>query len=95
VTDSEVNAGPTLIRVVYLARLREAFERSDEALALAGSDPKVADVIAALRARGGAFAHELAPGRAFRVAVNHELATGDARLRAGDEIALLPPVTGG
>jgi len=55
--------------------------------------------VAALRAwlatRGGAWATELAPGRAVRIAVNHTVAQPDTPVRAGDEIALFPPVTGG
>jgi molybdopterin synthase sulfur carrier subunit len=82
------------VNVVYLARLREAFGRSGEALALA-SGATVADVVATLRGRGEAFARELAQGRAVRVAVNHDLAPSDTILRDGDEVALLPPVTGG
>ena len=35
------------------------------------------------------------PGRAVRVAVNHALAAPHQRLAANDELALLPPVTGG
>jgi molybdopterin converting factor small subunit len=30
-----------------------------------------------------------------RVAVNHTMTARDARVRAGDEVALFPPVTGG
>ena len=37
---------------------------------------------------------ELRSGR-VRVAVNQELIRGDAPIRAGDEIAYLPPVSGG
>lgn len=80
--------------LVYLARLREAFGRGNESLTMAG-DPTVADVLHALVARGGAFAHELAPGRAVRVAVNHEVVSPVHPVRDGDEVALLPPVTGG
>jgi molybdopterin synthase sulfur carrier subunit len=83
------------VRLVYLARLREAFGCSGEALALAGPRPTVGAALDALRAREGAWRQELEPGRAVRVAVNHELAALDARLREGDEVALLPPVTGG
>ncbi len=83
------------VRVVYLARLREAFGTSGESLAIAGDAPSVATVLTALRERGGAWSRELASGRAVRVAVNHELAAADAPVREGDEIALLPPVTGG
>jgi sulfur-carrier protein len=84
------------MKVVYLARLREAFGRAEERLALAEADGvTVADVIAQLRARGGVWAAELAAGRAFRVAVNHTMASPDTTVHAGDEVALLPPVTGG
>jgi len=85
----------TTIRLVYLARLREAFGRSDEDVALTAGTPSVGAVLALLRARGGVWADELAPGRAVRVAVNHTVAAADAALRNGDEMALLPPVTGG
>jgi len=86
------------VQVVYLARLREAFGASSERLPLQGISADaltVADVLAALASRGGVFATELAAGRAVRVAVNHALVSLDARVRAGDEVALLPPVTGG
>ncbi len=82
--------------VVYLARLREAFGRGSESLTIAGgATVTVADVLGTLVARGGAFAHELAPGRVVRVAVNHEIVGPAHRVRDGDEVALLPPVTGG
>lgn len=64
-------------------------------LTLPGSDISVGTVLAALHARGGAFASELASGRAVRVAVNHTLVASDEPVRDGDEVALLPPVTGG
>ena len=92
------NPSPTAtavrVRVVYLARLREALGRADETLVLEGQ-PRIADVVDALRARGDAFARELAPGRAGRIALNHARATPDSTLRDGDEVAFLPPVTGG
>ena len=84
------------MKVVYLARLREAFGRTEERLSLSGPEGHtVADVIGVLRARGGVWATELAAGRAFRVAVNHAMASPETAVRAGDEIAVFPPVTGG
>ena len=85
------------LRLVYLARLREAFTSGGETLEVhAGEQPMtVASVIDALRARGGAFAAELAPGRAVRFAVNHRVARADAPVADGDEVAIFPPVTGG
>lgn len=84
------------LRLVYLARLREAFSSSSETVELAGHDaPTVADVLEVLRRRGGAFAVELAPGRAVRFAVNHRLARSEQPVADGDEVAIFPPVTGG
>jgi sulfur-carrier protein len=83
------------VQLVYLARLREAFGRAGEAMTLPGADSSVAAILAVLRARGGPFAKELAAGRAVRVALNHALVDADAAVRDGDEVALLPPVTGG
>ena len=90
-------AAPTsvAVRIVYLARLREALELSGETLTLPADGVTVARIVEALRARGGAFARELAPGRAFRVAVNHAVAAPGVVVRSGDEVAFLPPVTGG
>jgi sulfur-carrier protein len=94
--DTAINDTLT-INVVYLARLREAFGKSHERLPLErrNNESTVADVLAALAARGGAYARELAPGRAVRVAVNHAIVSRAARISHGDEVALLPPVTGG
>lgn len=50
---------------------------------------------ATLAARGGAWAHELAAGRAFRAAVNQDIAGADTPVKDGDEVAFFPPVTGG
>jgi molybdopterin converting factor small subunit len=50
----------------------------------------VGELEARLRAEQPALA-----GRAFRVAVNRRYAAGDAAVAPGDEIALIPPVSGG
>ena len=84
----------SVVRLVYLARLREALGASHERLAI-GAGTTVGALRAELCARGGAWGVELAPGRAVRVAVNHALAADDALLAPGDEVAFFPPVTGG
>lgn len=87
---------PVTVRVVYLARLREAFASAGESLVVpAESEATVAAVFDVLRQRGGPFAAELAPGRAVRVAINHAMAKATDAIREGDEVALFPPVTGG
>ena len=84
-----------MITLVYLARLRESLGRRSEVVDLPPQIGNVAGLLAWLRGRGGAWAAELAPGRAVRVAVNFDMANADTPVRAGDEIALFPPVTGG
>jgi len=84
------------VRVVYLARLRDALGSAGETLGLPADDAATVDsLVAALRGRGGAFAAELAPGRAIRFAVNHRVAGRSQPIADGDEVAIFPPVTGG
>ncbi len=83
------------VSLVYLARLREAFGVASERTEVPASVTSVAALRGWLVARGGAWASELAPGRAVRIAVNHELAQPDTPVHPGDEVALFPPVTGG
>ncbi len=83
------------VRLVYLARLRDALGASGEELLLPASVRDVASLAGWLRGRGGRWAAELASGRAIRVAVNHEMASLETPVRDGDEVAFFPPVTGG
>jgi len=84
------------LRLVYLARLREAFGREHETLEIAADRPLTVDAIVdALRGRGGVWTSELAQGRAVRFAVNQRLAGRTHPVADGDEIAIFPPVTGG
>jgi len=85
----------TSVSIVYLARLREALGIAGERVELPADVTTAGALRSWLAARGGAFGRELAPGRAVRVAINHDLATPAALLHAGDEVALFPPVTGG
>ena len=85
-----------MIKILYFARLREALGKASEELALPdGGKATLDDVRTILAERGGAWAHELAAGRAFRAAVNQEVASADTAVKAGDEVAFFPPVTGG
>lgn len=81
------------LRILYFARLRERFGVAEESLDFAGAT--AADLVAALQARGGAWAEELAAGRPFRVAVDQAIVALDAPLHDGAEVAIFPPVTGG
>lgn len=79
------------IRLSYFALLRERLSRSEETLELpAGAT--VGEALAALKAR-----HEVIAGfeRSLLLAVNQVLVPQDYKLQEGDELALLPPVSGG
>jgi molybdopterin synthase sulfur carrier subunit len=52
-------------------------------------------LLTTLQGRGGVWADELSASRNFRVAVNQTVSGRDQPLRAGDEVAIFPPVTGG
>ncbi len=83
-----------MLNVLYFASLRESFGIANESIALP-VPASVSALIAALRARGGAWSDALGPEKRWRVAVNQEMATMESTLHAGDEVAIFPPVTGG
>ncbi|HYR00243.1 MAG TPA: molybdopterin converting factor subunit 1 [Casimicrobiaceae bacterium] len=89
------DASAETLTLVYLARLRDAFGTSTERVPLPAGISTAAELRAWLAARGGVWATELAPERAVRIAVNHDMAQPDTKVQPGDEVALFPPVTGG
>jgi len=78
------------LRLVFLGRLQDA-AGGTQRLVEAAAGATVAEMIAALEP---ALAGELA-GERVRVAVNGTLASRAAAVADGDEIAFLPPVSGG
>jgi sulfur-carrier protein len=84
-----------MINILYFARLRERLGSEREQLAFSAGVASVGQLAAQLRERGGAWAAELAVGRALRVAVNQQMATPQTAIADGDEVAFFPPVTGG
>lgn len=48
-----------------------------------------------LRGRGAAYESALGERKALRMALNQEMVAASAPLKAGDEVAFFPPVTGG
>ncbi len=74
------------VRVRLFAGLRERAGAAEVELDLP-EDSRVGDALAQLR--------ELTDDVPVVMAVNHEYADADAPLHAGDELALIPPVSGG
>jgi len=83
------------IRLLYFARLREAFGRTVEEVELPAQVADVGALVAWLRERGDPWSAELAPGRSFRVALDQEMVSLQTALKPGAEVAIFPPVTGG
>lgn len=79
------------MKVLFFGRLKELTGHAEESTEVA-----VAATIEQLFARYAARHPELAKYRSSVVASrNHEFAAWDTPLRSGDEIAFLPPVSGG
>ena len=83
------------VKVLYFAALREQLGTAGEEIELPAGVSTVAALRSHLRGRGGAWERALADGKLVRMAVNQDMAPPTAAIRAGDEIAFFPPVTGG
>jgi molybdopterin synthase sulfur carrier subunit len=83
------------VRILYFAWLRERVGVAEEALALPANVGTLGALIDWLRSLDERHASALADPRLVRAAVNQDFADRDAPLRAGDEVAFFPPVTGG
>ncbi len=81
--------------ILYFAWLRERTGLAEEALTLPADVHTVAGLIALLRSRNEACAAAFAEANRVRAAVNQVFAQPDTPIKAGDEIAFFPPVTGG
>ena len=90
------------VKVLYFGVLREMFGVADEAIEIADGSA-VGELLHILRDRtskqamteAAAMALDERLWRSLAVAVNREYSSPDVALRDGDEVALLPPVSGG
>jgi len=83
------------VRVLYFASVRERLGKESEEIDLPAGIATVSGLRAHLRGQGGAWAEALGEGKLVRVSVNMDMANAAAPIRAGDEVAFFPPVTGG
>lgn len=82
-----------ILTVRFFARLRE--ELGTEQLTLAAEkDQTAGDLLAELASRGGPWA-QLQGGQPVMIAINQAMAKPATPVKAGDEVAFFPPVTGG
>ena len=78
------------VRVRFFARLRELTGKDTEALK-AAPHARIIDVYEAMRAAYPS----LPPHETVRAALNQEFAEWSAGVSEGDEVAFVPPVSGG
>jgi molybdopterin synthase sulfur carrier subunit len=83
------------VKVLFFAGLREQLGTSAEEIELPADVTSVAGLRSHLKSRGGAFEKAFSDKALVRMAVNQDMVPATARIKAGDEIAFFPPVTGG
>jgi len=81
------------VAVLYFAVLKDVFGREREELELP-TGATVSSLLTVLRGRG-VYPPSEKVWDTIAVAVNQEYSRGDVVLQDGDEVALLPPVSGG
>jgi molybdopterin synthase sulfur carrier subunit len=83
------------MKVLYFAWLRQKIGLAEEEVGPPETVRDVAALIDWLAARSPGHAAAFANRAVVRCAVNQDFATPDAPVRAEDEVAFFPPVTGG
>jgi sulfur-carrier protein len=83
------------VKVLFFAGLREQLGTSAEELELPSGVTTVAALRSHLLARGDTWKSALGESKLVRTAVNQDMVPATARIKAGDEVAFFPPVTGG
>jgi molybdopterin synthase sulfur carrier subunit len=82
------------VRILFFAGLREALGVGSESMLLPAEVGTVGALRDVLAARGEVWS-ALVTTKNLRVAVNQQMVGLDAVVKAGDEVAFFPPVTGG
>ncbi|OUJ01022.1 molybdopterin converting factor subunit 1 [Acetobacter cibinongensis] len=84
------------VTVLYFASLREQVGREQDKVVLpAGATVSVRALLDILSQNGSELKAVFERMPRLRVAINQALATFDGVVKAGDEIAFFPPMTGG
>ena len=83
------------VRVLFFASLKEQLGKDVEEIEVPAGIGTVAALRTHLMQRGGDWQTVFAEKKLVRAAVNQEMAQAGAAIKAGDEVAFFPPVTGG
>lgn len=84
-----------MIELLYFSWVRERIGKDGERIELPPGVATVAALLDWLEACGSPYGAALVERDRLRVAVNQAFAPLNAPVRAGDEVAIFPPVTGG
>jgi molybdopterin synthase sulfur carrier subunit len=82
------------VNVLFFAGLRETLGAGSESLSLPAGVATAGALRDLMAARGEPWS-ALATTKNLRIAVNQQMVGSDAPVKAGDEVAFFPPVTGG
>lgn len=82
-----------MVNILYFANLREVLGQAEEQLPV--TDSTVSALLVELATRGDHWKVALTDNKNLQIAVNHNIASRETIIKAGDEIAFFPPVTGG
>ncbi|MDO4704985.1 MAG: MoaD/ThiS family protein [Comamonadaceae bacterium] len=82
-----------MITIQYFGALKQLQPAGTETLPWSGGTTD--DLLALLRRRGPDWEQALQPQRIFKIAINQQLMHERAPIADGDQVAILPPVTGG
>lgn len=83
------------MQLLYFGWVRSRIGISSEEIDRPDGVETVAELMVWLEARGDGYARAFEESDAVRAAVNQEIATVDAKIADGDEVAFFPPMTGG
>jgi molybdopterin synthase sulfur carrier subunit len=83
------------VKVLYFASVREKVGKDAEELDVPADVATVSALCSHLRGCGANYENAFSEKALLRAAVNQDMAQPSARIKAGDEVAFFPPVTGG
>jgi molybdopterin synthase sulfur carrier subunit len=83
------------MKLLYFAWLRQKIGKAEETLDVPAHVTQVGQLLDWLESLGPNYATALKERRAVKVAVNQDYVGLTHPVKAGDEVALFPPVTGG
>ena len=83
------------VKVLFFAGLREQLGTAAEEIELPAGVNTVAALRLHLKSRGETYEKAFSEKALVRTAVNQDMVQPGARIKAGDEVAFFPPVTGG